>query len=80
VPGSGHNDQEHMTRGELSPEELEKIGVALFGANWRIRMAERYKVNRSTVGRWANRKRGIPGYIAEDLKKRIKRSARRRAL
>lgn len=48
----------------MTPEELRKAGVELFGEHgWQTRLAERLEVDGSTVRRWISGTVPIPGPV-----------------
>ncbi len=53
----------------MSPQELSRIGVKLWGAwGWQIRMAEALMVDGSTVRRWVSGAVPIPGPVEAALR------------
>lgn len=53
----------------MTPELFAKIGEALYGPSWRIRMSEALDVAERTVRRWEQGESAIPPGIRADLAK-----------
>lgn len=52
----------------MTPQELEVIGLRLYGLAWRSRLAETLGSDRSRVSRWARGERPIPGVAAKRIR------------
>jgi hypothetical protein len=52
-----------------TPETFAKVGGALYGPSWRVRLSEALKVAERTVRRWEHGESAIPDGIWGDLAK-----------
>jgi hypothetical protein len=51
----------------MQPQQFAKVGEALYGPSWRIRMSESLDVAERTVRRWEQSESPIPAGIKDDL-------------
>jgi len=49
----------------VTPTELERRALTLYGRDWQTRLAERVRVDARTVRRWKAEDREIPGWLDE---------------
>ena len=60
---------------EKSTETLERIGQALFGANWLNQMAAEVQVNDRTMRHWMSKRDPIPASIWRDIERVMRNRA-----